>query len=287
MSEIQSNLVAGSVWERQSKRGVKSSIVLMVTNQDLSPEVQAKNPVQVVFMTESHAVLSTDVETFIHRRTFTGMNPTLVSHLEAISDIAFDEDAEDDSVLDIGAISVDESQFRSLVNAADTGETEDDEDGDDDHDGAGELFLNVGPHPFKDALESSFIGYREAPLFHTGDTLHTLSFMLDEQVTMQMIHAAFNPVDPNAIQKFEITVPVLGSFQIEHEGTAGVFLESNGSFSVATLNLTTKADFRVDINSPVEEVVEAPAVAAPVVAAPAPQTAAPQTAAAQAVVVVS
>lgn len=248
MSEIQSNLTSGSVWERKSKRGVKTSVVLMVTNAGLTEEVLAENPQQVVFLTEAGAVLSATPEVFTARRTYIGMNNSITEAVTGLPQLAFEDDDEED--VDIDSTEVDEAQFAKvvgdLVDVA-NGEGDDEDDGDDDGEEDDNLFINVGPHPHKEALESSFIGYRESP-FHTGDTLHTLSFMMDDEVTLQMVHSAFSTYDPNAIQKFEVTLPTMGTLQIEHEGMVGVFVEANGSYCVAHLNLTTKGDFRAEIN---------------------------------------
>lgn len=257
-----SNLVSGSVWERRFKDPAKSpttSVVMFVTNDGLSPTLLEENPQQVVFVTESKKILSMSVEAFLNRRVYIGFSSDLAAALKTAVDSASVEEGEEgeETLVDISSIVPDPSMF---VSAADQ-----DQEDSDESDDQNLLSLNIGPHPTKAALESSLIGYTESP-YHTGDTLHTLEFLLDGELSLEDIQKAFTSSDPNSVQKFELSTDY-GTFQVDIDGVIGVMLKASNGFASGNLYITSAGDFRSSVNSPTVAVVTPVApVAAPVVA---------------------
>jgi hypothetical protein len=200
MSEIQSNLIPGSIWNRQKKNGVAKNTVLLVTNEGCSEKILAAHPQQVVFLTESYQVLSMSVNDFLQGRVYAGLEATVAATVELLT--TEQEGPLDD--VEIEDVAIESSLFDSML---ETVETDDDIEEVPTEVGADNLSatlgLSVGAHSLAPALESSLIAYSEAP-YHTGDTLHILRFTLDNGLTIKDVAQAFTLTDPNAIQSFEV-----------------------------------------------------------------------------------
>lgn len=250
MSEIQSNLIPGSVWARTKKNGdVSYSTVLCVTNQNCSERVLEVNPNQVVFLTEQLQILSMTPEQFLNGRVYADIDTDVAAAMEVLTT---EQDDEDDEDIDLDSVEIDENAFTKLVGEIAEGSDGDDQDTPDEPDTREEtprvaqfnaLKLNVGPHPIASDLESSFVGYSEAP-YPTGDTMHTLRFALNGTLSLGNIADAFLLSDPNAIQTFEVTTNYEVS-KVEVSAYAHTLLESSlTEGDVAVVYLLTNGDFR-------------------------------------------
>jgi hypothetical protein len=246
MSEIQSNLVPGSVWARTKKNGDVSHVtVLVVTNVGCSERVLEVNPHQVVFITEQLQILSMTPEQFLNGRVYTDIDTDVAATIQVLT--SEQEDDDDDEEIDLDSIEVDEDTFAKMLGGTSVDEDDADSVEDDDNDLIEEpvvntLQLKVGPHPIAADLERTFVGYTEAP-YHTGDTLHTLRFELDGTLSLNNISDAFYPKDPNAIQTFQVST-LYETAKIEVHAYADTMLESSRAGDTAVVYLISEGVFR-------------------------------------------
>lgn len=262
-----SNLVPGSIWKREGSETTTESVVLFVTNAGLSAKVLEKNPQQVVFMSADAAILSMSIDRFVKNRTYDGMSEPVSDLIAAIPGAALgapsvDDDEDDSDLIDLNQAVIDSALFTGGASEPEATTEEPQE--------SGGLVINVGPHPLQRALESAALAYRETP-FHTGDTLHEVQFLLSDELTLEMLHSAFSPADPNSIQKFEVVLENT-RFAVDFSGVIGVMLSGIGSTAVGSLFVVSDGDFRGTVNASADQV--AAPVAAPV-SAPAQVVAAP------------
>jgi hypothetical protein len=208
----------------------------------LPERVLEKNPQQVIFVTGQGKVLSMGVEDFCAKRHYHTFDTDTATDFEALITLKEDDESDDDQ-LPIDSVVADEALF-----AKDQSEDASEED---EPLGAPLMSLNVGPHPLADALRTNLRCYNEYP-FHTGDTLHTLKFLLADGLTIRGIREAFTITDPNAVQKFEL-VTATETFQVDIDAFVDVLLESDQYSTFGCLYVTSEGDFR----SPAEEVAVA------------------------------
>jgi hypothetical protein len=247
MSTTPSNLVPGSIWQRSTKNGNSNSTVLFVTNEGSSPAVLAVHPQQVVFLTEEFKVLSMQIPSFIGKRTFAGMDSDVDALLNLVVSPPPEEEEEVD--LNLDEVQVDETLFAN-PESEESEEEPDTSNDTNEETSLGEAFssnglsINLGPHPLAGKLQDAFSGYIESP-FHTGDSLHALSFEIGSYLSLADIRSAFSLSDPNGIDKFEVTSHS-ETFQVEIYGFVDVMLESSiyGSTDRAVLYITSEGDFR-------------------------------------------
>ena len=244
-----SNLFPGSVWERRTRKNdVSTSVVICVTNDGLSTSILEKHPQQVVFLTDKEQILSITVSEFVRNRTYVGMSEKVAEAMGALPELVFGSDDEDeDEEINIDDIDIDETLFNDGADPDAGTEPRDDEEDEVESPPIRALSINVGPHPSKELLESSLVGYSESP-YHSGDTLHTLSFKLGGGLTMEMVQAAFTSSDPNSIQKFEVQASA-DSYQVDIDGVIGVMLGATWYETTCRLYLTSPGDFRSYINA--------------------------------------
>jgi hypothetical protein len=243
MSDIQSNLVPGSIWARSKQNGdVALSTVLCVTNLGCAERVLERNPQQVVFITAKHEILSMTIEQFVVNRHYQGIDAEMAATIEAVTT---ESDGEYEEPIDLDAVTADEADFTKLL-GEDISIDEDDEDDEDADDSEPEIIestlaLNVGPHPLADLLESAFVSYTEVPS-PTGDTHHILEFRL-EHLTLREINAAFFLPDENAIQVFTVTSGT-ETTKIEPEGFVCAMFKATPAGSFGCLYLSSPGNFR-------------------------------------------
>ena len=248
-------LVPGSTWERGTNG--KKSIVLHITNQNLNEKVAAKNPSQVVFMTEEKAVLSQSIEQFLASRKFYSMDARIEQLINEV--LAEEDEAIEEPEIDAIIIEDDEEvKFEQ--------ETEISSNVSEQPAVQHLLSINVGPHEIANLLTNSFVSYSESP-FYNGDTLHKLVFRLGNGLTLDNLRSAFFIKDPNAIQKFVIQsayeatmvdvdsyVDTLleaanyGAFGAVHLLSAGAFRTTEESIDDVEIDVSEDDDIQVDMN---------------------------------------
>ena len=228
-------LVPGSVWKREASG--KHSIVLFISNQELSGKLAAKFPPQVVFMTEEKSVLSLGIDSFLGSRVFTTMEPRIEQLLTAITtpedELGLDDEPEENEDPIEG--------LTALVDPDDEGEQDAGLPVIDDV-GRRDLRVNFGPHPSAELLQANLVDYSESP-WYTGDTLHTLRFALEDGLTLETIRSAFIPSDPNAIQKFVISTPYEDTM-VDIESYGATLYSTDEYRQYGAVTLLTAGDFR-------------------------------------------
>ena len=247
-----SNLVSGSVWQRQRKNQTTLSLVLYVTNEGLTGPALDDNPQQVVFRTEQGKILSMSIADFTAKRTYAIMDNQVADHLAQLDSILEESlDEEEQDMID--SVVADETLFAPETPPSTTDSA--------DSPVVAALTINVGPHPLATALQSNLVAYSESPYFN-GDTLHTLKFRMQNVGGMSLadVRSAFQVSDPNSIQKFEVSTSV-EKFQVEIYGFLDVMLEADQNGNYACLYVTSEGDFR----APAEEVVDMSVVVEPAV----------------------
>lgn len=241
-------LVPGSIWIRDLGDGkpARKQSVLHITNQNLTPKVQAKNPPQVVFMTEQGFVLSQGIEKFLESRTFYSMDGRLESLLTQLTEVEEEEEAELNPIEDT-VIPTDEP-VSSETNLVDSNKKVFD--------------LNVGDHPLASLLDANLVSYMEEP-YYNGDTLHILTFNLSNGLDLNAIGSAFKISDPNAISKFTLTSDY-ETTMVDIDSYVDTMLKvdrhsnnQNVSDSFGVLYILSSGDFRAPLESidsiPLEE----------------------------------
>ena len=102
----------------------------------------------------------------------------------------------------------------------------------------------AGDNIMKPELEEAFVAYTESP-FHTGDTLHTLRFVLSDQLSLTEVANAFDISREDSITSFIVNNGYEISTAVEIDGFAGAFLELNlGQPAFAVLYVTSAGHFR-------------------------------------------
>lgn len=260
----QTILVPGSVWRRETSKGPKHATVLFITNQGESEEVLAKNPMQVVFLTDVQEVKSMTPERFTKSRQFHTMDPHAETLINAL--LAPDLDEEDESDIDLDSIQLPEnSEGDADVSLEDQGPAT--------LEAQGQSFETVGNllkaqsqtlgsasgapvlqlQPGLDAalshlLLSQFVSYSECMSPHcNGDTLHTLRFLLSPELGLNTLSSAFGLTGP--ITEFVINSAVEPT-KVEIDGFLEVFMEviapmgSHPSQTFGLVQVTSQADIR-------------------------------------------
>lgn len=238
MENLNPHLVVGSVWARTANNA--TSTVLAVSNQDLKADVLEKFPQQVVFLTSKYKILTQDIDTFLRNRVYQGIDPTVVSLMEALTT---EPEPEEDDDVDIDSVDLPaEKSFDSMV-ASTNEESEESEESEED-----DTIPVFEPAEFDGlALDRHFLSYSEAP-YHTGDTLHVLRFALDRELNIDQLRAIFRDSDQNTptIDQFiidsseeRVEVPVYAFVQVFMEVGAG-------GEGVAAVHLLSSGDFRAD-----------------------------------------
>lgn len=236
MENLNPHLVVGSVWARTANNA--TSTVLAVSNQDLKADVLEKFPQQVVFLTSKYKILTQDIDTFLRNRVYQGIDPTVVSLMEALT--TEPEPEEDDDVdIDSVDIKVVKDGFEQVISGAE----EESEDGEDDNG-----IPVFEPAEFDGlALDRHFLSYSEAP-YHTGDTLHVLRFALDRELNIDQLRAIFRDSGQNTptIDQFVIDSSE-ERVEVQVYAFVQVFMEVGaGGEGVAAVHLLSSGDFRAD-----------------------------------------
>ena len=241
-----SNLISGSIWARSKPNNESSySMVLCVTNEGLPERVLEKNTQQVIFVTEQGKVLSMGVEDFCAKRHYETFDVDAAAAFEALINLLKGDDDSADDQPTIDSVVADETLFAKDQPEPEPGASSEDEES------ASSLALNVGPHPLANILRKNLVLYTESP-FYTGDTLHTLKFVLSDALSLASLREAFTISDPNAVQKFEL-VTATETFQVGIDAFVDVLLEADQWANYGCLYVTSQGDFR----SPSEEVAVA------------------------------
>jgi len=236
MENLNPHLVVGSVWARTANNA--TSTVLAVSNQDLKADVLEKFPQQVVFLTSKYKILTQDIDTFLRNRVYQGIDPTVVSLMEALTSEPEPEDEE----VDIDSVDLPaEKSFDSMVASTDEESAETEEESDD-------TIPVFEPAEFDGlALDRHFLSYSEAP-YHTGDTLHVLRFALDRELNIDQLRAIFRDSDQNTptIDQFVIDSSE-ERVEVQVYAFVQVFMEVGaGGEGVAAVHLLSSGDFRAD-----------------------------------------
>lgn len=232
MENINPHLVVGSVWARTTTNS--TSTVLAVSNQDLSQEVLEKFPQQVVFLTSKYKILTQDVDTFLRSRVYQGLDTNVISLMEALT--TEPEPEEDDDVdIDSVDIKVVKDGFEQIIASVE----EDSEDGEDDNG-----IPVFEPAEFDGlALDAHFLSYSESP-YHTGDTMHTLRFALDRDLSIDQLRSVFRVTSATAIESFEID-SVEERVSVDIDAFVQVFLEVGaGGDAVGCVCVLSQGDYR-------------------------------------------
>jgi hypothetical protein len=228
----------------------------------------------VVVLTESGKILNHEVTSFLKRREFVGTDNYVAARFAEIlegDDSDEDEDDGDEISIDNTEVGVDPAFAALLGNAAGSAEgSEDNMDSDDS-----EVALGDQGIPAEDgipvflpaehdglALNEHFLGYSSAPLIASGDTLHTLRFMLDSTLNIEQVEAVFD----NKI----ISAPTLMDCIIDSHAErleliqylyVGTFLEVDSMGNgVAAVYLRTNKEIPGQVEVPTKAAAAAPAV---------------------------
>jgi hypothetical protein len=282
------NLVPGSIWSRQSRKGTTSSRVIAVSNQGLSEETLLNFPQQVVFVTDRQKVLTQDINTFLAQRVFEGIDEQTETLVAAILNPAILENYEDEDeeeTIDFDAVDVSEDLNKMLAEAIKAdGEDAPSEDvpaekkrvqvadiieaqalAEQHNTGISPSYgsfpvyrnpdftLKIENHPLAEKLQDACVSYSEAP-FHTGDTLHTIRFVLSADLSLSQIGDAFRVSNQDAIESFSIVNSYEQATNVSIDGYVGTFLETGiNSRTYGVLYVTSVGDFR----APKEETISA------------------------------
>jgi hypothetical protein len=188
---ILTTLIPGSVWRKETvKKGktrVSESVVLAISNQDLSEALLERFPPQVVFITDRGQLLTQGVDTFVATRNYVTINEGVVAAMAQVQAQAF---GEDDEVEDFDQVSLDQPAGGLTEAAAQLAETIGLEPSDSEDAAPNYPFqLTNTAHELNDVLVDSFVSYTEAP-WATGEVMHTLKFGLAD-VALEDLEAVF------------------------------------------------------------------------------------------------
>ena len=224
MQQINPNLVVGSVWARGSNGN--TSTVLAISNDGLSDAVLEKFPRQVVFLTSKFKVLTQPIDMFIDSRVYQGIDEGVAALMaEVTSEPEPDEDDKVDiDAVDLGDETVDESSVED--------------------EGEAETIPVFEPAQFAGLnLDAHFLSYSESP-YHTGDTMHTLRFALDRDLSIDQLRSVFRVTSATAIESFEID-SVEERVSVDIDAFVQVFLEVGaGGDAVGCVCVLSQGDYR-------------------------------------------